>query len=203
MKKFITLALSFLLLFAMVACSNKDKDQAQDQNTTDQISDKDYANTYTGLYDKNIGSLGAYNMYTGYDSANDAYKDKKYPGNEKYLEDVKAAYKDSKEKIQSFVDGLKNDVKTDDKELKKMNDDLIAEGEKLIKDIDSKMAKLYKITKEDYNKTQDEFIKLVDDTVNTGDNVKNTFDDMLKNMDIRLGIDRKKIEDNNTNDTTK
>ena len=46
-----------------------------------------------------------------------------------------------------------------------MNEDLIAEGEKLIKDIDGKIAKLDKITKNDYNKTQDEFIKLVDDTV--------------------------------------
>ena len=142
-------------------------------------------------------------MYTDVDTANNAYKDKEYPGNEKYLSDVKAAYKDSKEKIQSFVDGLKNDAKTDDAELKKMNEDLIAEGEKLIKDIDGKIAKLDKITKNDYNKTQDEFIKLVDDTVRAGENVTNTFGDMLRNMNTKLGIDRKTIENNNTKNTTK
>ena len=162
MKKFITLALSFLLLFTAVACNNKDNAQPESAN---KVADKTFFNTYTGLYDKSVGTLGGYNMYTDVDTANNAYKDKEYPGNEKYLSDVKAAYKDSKEKIQSFVDGLKNDARTDDAELKKMNEDLIAEGEKLIKDIDGKIAKLDKITKNDYNKTQDEFIKLVDDTV--------------------------------------
>lgn len=200
MKKLITLALSFLLLFTAVACNNKE--QAQ-QESTDKVADKTFYNTYIGLYDKSVGTLGGYNMYTDVNTANEAYKDKEYPGNEKYLSDVKAAYKDSKEKIQSFVDGLKNDVKTDNAELKKMNEDLIAEGEKLIKDIDGKIAKLDKITKNDYNKTQDEFIKLVDDTVKSGKNVTNTFGDMLRNMDIKLGIDRKTIENNNTKNTTK
>lgn len=200
MKKFITLALSFLLLFTAVACNNKDNAQPESAN---KVADKTFFNTYTGLYDKSVGTLGGYNMYTDVDTANNAYKDKEYPGNEKYLSDVKAAYKDSKEKIQSFVDGLKNDARTDDAELKKMNEDLIAEGEKLIKDIDGKIAKLDKITKNDYNKTQDEFIKLVDDTVRAGENVTNTFGDMLRNMDTKLGIDRKTIENNNTKNTTK
>ncbi|MDY3374555.1 MAG: hypothetical protein SOX50_14925 [Terrisporobacter othiniensis] len=200
MKKFITLALSFLLLFTAVACSNKEQAQPE---SADKVADKTFFNTYTGLYDKSVGTLGGYNMYTDVDTANNAYKNKEYPGNEKYLSDVKAAYKDSKEKIQSFVDGLKNDAKTDDAELKKMNEDLIAEGEKLIKDIDGKIAKLDKITKNDYNKTQDEFIKLVDDTVRAGENVTNTFGDMLRNMNTKLGIDRKTIENNNTKNTTK
>lgn len=200
MKKIITLALSFLLLFTAVACSNKEKAQPESAN---KVADKTYFNTYTGLYDKSIGTLGAYNMYTDVNTAERAYKDKEYPGNEKYLSDVKAAYKDSREKIQSFVNGLKNDVKTEDTELKKMNEDLIAEGEKLIKDIDGKIAKLDKITKNDYNKTQGEFIKLVDDTVRAGENVTNTFGDMLRNMNTKLGIDRKTIENNNTKNTTK
>lgn len=200
MKKFITLALSFLLLFTAVACSNKGQAQPESAN---KVADKTYFNTYTGLYDKSIGTLGGYNMYTDVKTAESAYKDKEYPGNEKYLSDVKAAYKDSREKIQSFVNGLKNDAKTEDTELKKMNEDLIAEGEKLIKDIDGKIAKLDKITKNDYNKTQGEFIKLVDDTVRAGENVTNTFGDMLRNMNTKLGIDRKAIENNNTKNTTK
>lgn len=208
MKKFITLTLSFLLLFTVVACSNREQARPENVNenangNTNEVTDKAYYNSYTGLYDQNIGTLAAYDMYTDVDTATNAYKDKEYPGNEKYLNDVKAAYKDSKEKIQSFVDGLKNDVKTDDTELKKMNEDLIAEGEKLIQDIDAKTARLDQITKDDYNKTQDEFIRLVNDTVSTGDNVTNNFNKMLKNMDLRLGIDRKTMKDNNTHDTTK
>lgn len=197
MKKFMTLALSFLLLFSAVACNNRDKDTTENKakattdQATDQLEDDGYYNTYRGLYDENIGTLGQYSMYTDVDSVNNAYKDKEYPGNEKYLNEVKSAYKDSKEKIQAFIDGLKNDAKTEDKDLKKMNEDLIAEGEKAIQDIDGKLARLDKINKKDYNKTQEEFIKLVDNTAREGENVNNSFQDMLKNMDTKLGIDRK------------
>lgn len=193
MKKFLTLTLSLLLLFTAVACSNKTKTETRTgtkTETTDKVADKTYLNTYTGLYDKNLGTLSDYNMYTDVNTVTNTYKEKKYPGNEKYLNDVKAAYKDSKEKIQAFVDGLKNDGKTEDSELKKMHESLIAEGEKSIKDIDAKIAKLDKISKDDYNKTQDEFIKLVDDTVRAGENVTNNFVKMLKDMDTKLGITR-------------
>lgn len=142
-------------------------------------------------------------MYTDIESVNKAYKEKEYPGNKKHLEEVKAAYRDSREKIQIFVNGLKKDVKTDDQELNKMNQDLISEGEKLIRDIDAKLAKLDNITEDDYNKTQDEFIKLVDDTVRGAETVTNRFDDVLKNMNRRLGIDKRNIENNNINNSTK
>lgn len=195
MKKFMTLALSFLFLFSVVGCNNKDKNVTENKNkaadeATDKIADDAYYNTYTGLYDENIGTLGQYAMYTDVNSVNNAYKDKKYPGNEEYLNDVKAAYKDSKQKIQTFVNGLKNDAKTEDNELKKMNDDLIAEGERTIKDIDARMARLDNVTEQDYSKTQDEFIKLVDDTVRKGEKATNTFTDMLKDMDTKLKINR-------------
>ena len=204
MKKFITLALSFLIIGAAVGCSNKDKNQMQSQSgTTNEMNDQAYYNTYTGLYNESIGTLGAYDMYTDVNTATNAYKNKEYPGNEKYLSEVKAAYKDSRDKIQTFVNGLKKDVDTGDTELKQMNKDLISQGEKLIKDIDTKLVKLDEITEADYNKTQDEFIKLVHDTVQVGDNVSNDFTNMLKNIDKKLGIDRNTIQNNNMNNTTK
>ena len=191
MKKFLTLTLSLLLLCSAVACNNNtNTDTKNETETKDEVADKTYLNTYTGLYDENLGTLSDYNMYTDVNTVTNTYKEKEYPGNEKYLSEVKAAYKDSKEKIQAFVDGLKNDVKTDDTELTKMNESLIAEGEKSIKDIDAKIAKLDKISKDDYNKTQDEFIKLVDDTVRAGENVTNDFVKMLEDMDKKLGITR-------------
>ncbi|MCC3867845.1 hypothetical protein [Terrisporobacter mayombei] len=199
MKKFLTLTLSLLLLFTAVACSNKTTAPTKTNTgtktetkteTTDKATDKTYVNNYTGLYDKSVGTLTDYNMYTDVNTVTNTYKNKKYPGNEQYLNEVKAAYKDSKEKIRAFVDGLKKDVKTEDPELKKMNESLIAEGEKSIKDIDAKIAKLDKISKSDYNKPQDEFIKLVDDTVRAGENVTNNFVKMLKDVDTKLGITR-------------
>lgn len=189
MKKIVTVALSLLVLCSAVACNNR-TNVGTGTETKDEVGDKAYYNTYTGLYDKNMQTVSDYNMYTDVNTVTNTYKEKEYPGNEKYLNDVKAAYKDSKEKIQAFVDGLKKDAKTEDAELKKMNESLIAEGEKSIKDIDAKIAKLDKITKEDYTKPQDEFIKLVDDTVRAGENVTNDFVKMLKDMDTKLGITR-------------
>lgn len=190
MKKILALALSLLVILGAVGCSSK---KTTTENTaTDKAGMEEYYKSYTGLYDKNIATLNGYNMYTDVNTVNNAYKDKDYPGNEKYLADVKAAYKDSKEKVQVFIDGLKNDTKTEDKELKKMNEDMIAEGEKLIKDIDAKLAKLDTISETDLTKGKDEFVKLVDESVKSVKSDANTFNDMLKNMDKKLGIDRAK-----------
>lgn len=202
MKKIITLALSLLMVCGAVGCSNKSKTDMQ-SGTTNEVDDQAYYNTYTGLYNESIGTLGAYSMYNDVNTVNDAYKNKEYPGNEKYLSEVKAAYRDSRDKIQTFVNGLKKDVNTGDTELKQMNKDLIAQGEKLVKDIDAKLTKLDNITEADYEKTQNEFIQLVHDTVQVGDNVSNDFTSMLKNIDMRLGIDRNNMNNNNMNNTTK
>lgn len=210
MKKIITLAFSIIFLVVAVACSNDREPANNDMNNktstntaTDKAGTDEYYNTYTGLYNQDIKPLSAYNMYTDVNTVNDAYKDKDYPGNEKYLSDVKEAYRDSREKIQSFVNGLKNDASTNDAELKKMNQELIDEGEKLIKNIDARLAKLDTITDKDLTKNRDDFIKLVDDRVNSVQTDNNKFTDMLKNMNNRLGIDNNNNQnsgmDNNHN----
>ncbi len=201
MKKFMTLALSCFMVITMMGCS-KDKEEVTEDNTN-QMMDEGYFDSYTGLYDRSIGTLGAYGMYTDYDTVINGYKDKEYPGNKEYLTEVKSAYTDSKEKIQTFVDGLEKDVTTEDEELKKMNEELIAEGQKYIKEIDTRIANLEKVTDDDYTKDQDTFIRYIDDTSNTGIDMNNSFRDMLNDMDLRLGIDRTTIEKNNTEDTTK
>ncbi len=204
MKKFITLTLSFLLLFSMVGCGNRANNNNNNaQAPANEPDDNAYYNTYTGLYNESIGTLGGYRMYTDLNSVENAYKNKEYPGNEAYLKEVRSAYEDSRDKIQSFVDGLKNDAKTDDKEINKMNEDLIREGEKLIKDIDRKITKLNEIKESDYSKTQSEFIRLVHDKTREGEHETNEFEKMLNNMNERLGINRGTVEENNTHKTTK
>lgn len=204
MKKLITLTLSFLLLFSMVGCGNRSNNNNNNaQAPANEPDDNAYYNTYTGLYNESIGTLGGYRMYTDVNSVENAYKNKEYPGNEAYLNEVRAAYEDSRDKIQSFVDGLKNDMNTDDKELSKMNEDLIREGEKLIKDIDRKITKLNEIKESDYSKTQSEFIRLVHDKTREGEHETNEFEKMLNNMNERLGINRGTVEENNTHKTTK
>lgn len=200
MKKFVTLALSFLFIFTLVGCTKKE--EAKKEEATD-TRNQSYYNTYTGLYDTNIANLTSYDMYKDAHTAEKAYKGTEYPGNKEYLANVKEAYKDSKEKIQAFVDGLKKDTTAQDKDIKKMNEELITEGENLIQDIDNKMAKLDKITDADYDKSEKDFIKLVEDTVSSDDSSSRKFNDVLKKMDKKLGIDRETIQENNTHKTTK
>ena len=203
MKNFITLTLSFLLLFSMTACGNRADNNNNAQAPANPSDNNDYYNTYTGLYNESIGTLAGYRMYADVNSVENEYKNKEYPGNEAYLNEVRAAYEDSRDKIQSFVDGLKNDAKTDDKEINKMNEDLIREGEKLIKEIDRKITKLNEIKEKDYEKNQDEFIKYVYDKTREGEHETNEFEKMLNNMNERLGINRGTVEENNTHKTTK
>ena len=100
MKKFVTLALSFLFIFTLVGCTKKE--EAKKEEATD-TRNQSYYNTYTGLYDTNIANLTSYDMYKDAHTAEKTYKGTEYPGNKEYLANVKEAYKDSKEKIQSFV----------------------------------------------------------------------------------------------------
>lgn len=203
MKKLITLTLSFLLLFSMTACGNRATTNNNAQGPANPADNNAYYDTYTGLYNESVGTLGQYRMYTDVNSVENAYKNKEYPGNEAYLKEVRAAYEDSRDKIQSFIDGLKNDMNTDDKELSKMNEDLIREGEKLVKDIDRKITKLNEIKESDYSKTQDEFIKLVHDKTREGEHETNEFEKMLNNMNEKLGINRGNMQENNMDKTNK
>lgn len=199
LKKLLALGLALGLSVGSVGCTNKKGETTTDNNTnTTQNStttqdngylNTEYANTYSGLYTNNISPLNNYAMYSSVDEVNNAYKTKEYPGNEKYLSEVKAAYQDSKEKLQAFVNGLKNDAKTDDAKLKEANQELIDEGEDLIEEIDEKISRLDTIPKDAYNKSQDEFIKLVDDTTKVENDVRSEFDKMIKYMNNMLGID--------------
>ncbi len=199
LKKLLALGLALGLSVGSVGCTNNkgqtttdNNTNATKNNTTTQDNgylNTEYANTYSGLYTNNISPLNNYAMYSSVDEVNNVYKTKEYPGNEKYLSEVKAAYQDSKEKLQAFVNGLKNDAKTDDEKLKEANQELIDEGEDLIDEIDEKIKKLDTIPKDAYNKSQDEFIRLVDDTTRVENDVKSEFDKMIKDMNNMLGID--------------
>lgn len=198
LRKILAVGLSLSVALGAFGCNRKTDDTPN--NTTNNTGEgnkyesTEYARQYSDLYSNNLLPLNDYTMYRTVEDVNNNYKNKEYPGNEKYLADVKAAYKDSREKLQKFVDGLKNDAKTEDADLKAANEDLIAEGEKLIKDIDARIKKLDEIPKDAYNKTQDEFINVVNDTTKLENETTNEFDKMIRDMNKMLGI--------NTNTTT-
>lgn len=211
-KKLLTLGLTVALSLGAVAC-NKNATSNTTPNPTPAPSTpapstagqqntpagNDYTERYTTGYNNYIKGLGNYTMYNTAETTREYYKTHKYPGNEKYVEDLKAAYKDSKEKIRSFVDDLKNDTKTDDADLKKMNDNLIAAGEETIDNIDQRLKKLDELPKDIMNKSQDEFINAVDEATRIKDNTENGFDKLLRDMNNSLGINNNTNNNTNTN----
>lgn len=200
-KKIVITALGLALSLSMVACNNKetktenDTNMTTEQNTTENTTD-DYAQRYSRFYGDTIGNLSMYEMYQTPDTIIEYYQTNEYPGNEKYVEELKAAYIDSRDKIQAFVDDLKNDAKTDDKEIAQMNENLIAEGEKTISNIDTRLKNLENLPQDVYNKTQDEFIRAVDEATKVKDDVKSNFSNLLEEMNRALGIDLNNTQQN-------
>lgn len=196
MKKIITVCLSLALAMGIVGCT-KEEPVKEEPPKNEQMTDAgDYVTNYGVLYNDYIGTLGNYSIYQTPDVAIEYYNTNEYPGNEKYVSDIKAAYVDSKEKIQTFVDGLKNDLKTDDEEITKMNANLIAEGEKTISNIDNKISKLDKLPKDIYSQSKEEFIKSVDEATKIEENMKTDFNKMLEDMNKKLNIEMENTQPN-------
>ena len=159
-NKIVVAGLSLALSLSMVACNNKEttpKDDANtttEQNTADTTNNanNDYVEKYSGFYEDNLGNLSMYSIYETPETVTEYYKTNKYPGNEKYVEELKSAYKESRDKIQKFVDNLKNDAKTEDTKIKELNEKLIAEGEKTISNIDARLKNLDNLPKDIYSK---------------------------------------------------
>lgn len=203
-KKIATTGLSLALILGVTGCTSKTKtveEKKVETPTTEEtkVVDKEYVNKYSKIYGDYETGLKDYEMYLTPEKVTEYYTTNEYPGNEKYLENVKMAYKTSKEKTQAYVDSLKNDMKTDDADLKKMNEGLIAEGEKTIANIDEKLKKLDEIPKDAVSKTQEEYIKVVDESIKIKDETKSEFTKMIDEMNKKLGIN----VNNNTNEKVK
>lgn len=208
LKKLMTIGLSLMLSLGVVACNNNAKKVNEktpgtkvETPTGDKTSvrDNDYVTQYSKYYGDYMNDLNNYKVYLSPQSVSKYYETNEYPGNEKYLSNVKEAYKDARDKTQAFVNNLKNDVKTNDKELNKMNKDLIREGEKTIANIDTKLKNLDKIPKDDLTKSKADFMKVVDEVTRTEESAKSQFEKLLEDMNRSLGIDTSKYNNNNNN----
>lgn len=215
-KKLLALGLTVALSLGAVGCNTKEtqnSNKKQTQNTSPSTSEQenrdlgqqnttvgnDYTERYQTGYNNYIKGLENYTMYNTAETTREYYKTNEYPGNKKYVNDLKSAYKDSKEKIRTFIDDLKNNAKTDDADLKKMNENLIAAGERTIDNIDKRLKKLDELPKDIMNKSQDEFINAVDEATRIEDDIENGFDKLLRDMNKALGLDTNMNNNTNTN----
>lgn len=188
-KKIVTVGLALALTISAVGCTKKSSVATPEHNTA---MTEDYSSFYATGYNDYISGLDKYSLYANPADITKVYENKEYPGNEKYLTDVKAAYKDSRDKIQGFVDTMKKQENIADEDLKKMNNDVVSEGEKLVGEIDTKLKQLENIPAEAYTKSKEEFSKLVGDATTVTNETKNSFNSMIKDMNEFFGINTKK-----------
>ena len=197
-NKFLVLLFALVMILGVVGCSKKVNDNANtneqtaQEDTADKVVDENYYNVYTKNYESSIVPLEeSYYIYGNVDSAEKYYKDHDYPGNKEYLNEVKAALVDSKEKVQEFIDNMEKDGKSDNEKVIKLNKEMIDDGKKLIKDIDKRLEKLDKITDKDLAKSDKEFRRIVGDHIVLEKEGDHDFKEMLKKLDKELNIERK------------
>ena len=197
-NKFLVLLFALVMILGVVGCSKKVNDNANtneqtaQEDTADKVVDENYYNVYTKNYESSIVPLEeSYYIYGNVDSAEKYYKDHDYPGNKEYLNEVKAALVDSKEKVQEFIDNMEKDGKSDNEKVNKLNKEMIDDGKKLIKDIDKRLEKLDKITDKDLAKSDKEFRRIVGDHIVLEKEGDHDFKEMLKKLDKELNIERK------------
>ena len=190
LKRTITVIMSFALLFTTVGCNRKQTNPTPEVPQAEEHAslDKNYIEKYSRFYGDNISDLKRYQMYGDVNATNEYYATNEYPGNEAYLNEVKTGYKDTKEKMQSFVNYLKNDLNTDDESLKQMSSELAAEGEKIISNIDVRLKELEALPKESMNKSQEEFIRLVNESKTVTGDARTKFNNILRDMNTKLGV---------------
>ena len=197
-NKFLVLLFALVMILGVVGCSKKANDNANtneqttQEDTADKVVDENYYNVYTKNYESSIVPLEeSYYIYGNVDSAEKYYKDHDYPGNKEYLNEVKAALVDSKEKVQEFIDNMEKDGTSDNEKVNKLNKEMIDDGKELIKDIDKRLEKLDKITDKDLAKSDKEFRRIVGEHIVLEKEGDHDFKEILKKLDKELNIERK------------
>lgn len=197
-NKFLVLLFALVMILGVVGCSKKANDNANtneqttQEDTADKVVDENYYNVYTKNYESSIVPLEeSYYIYGNVDSAEKYYKDHDYPGNKEYLNEVKAALVDSKEKVQEFIDNMEKDGKSDNEKVNKLNKEMIDDGKDLIEDIDKRLEKLDKITDKDLAKSDKEFRRIVGEHIVLEKEGDHDFKEILKKLDKELNIERK------------
>ncbi|MGL5313967.1 MAG: hypothetical protein ACRC92_12035 [Peptostreptococcaceae bacterium] len=193
LKRSICAVIAFSLLLTGVACTKKETTPTPETPTTENVAlDEKYVENYSKYYNDYMVGLGEYKMYETPATVTEYYTTNEYPGNEVYLTNLKTAYQTTRDKMESFVTSLKNDVTTEDEALKQRNEELIKSGEQTITNIDTKLKQLEEYPKENMNLAQEEFIKSVNEVTTVKDEVKTDFNKMLQDMNKTLGIQTNK-----------
>lgn len=197
-SKLVMLGLIGVLTFGTVGCTNNTTEKTEEKNVTQSTTEnqetkysnmtlEDYKTQFGKLYYSNIARLDNYN---GYEQIRVDEATKDYPGNEKYLADLKKNYEESKNKVDEFITYLKK-VDTKDVKVKEMNDRLILQSEKLSNELDSKIKKLGQVPSDLMSKSEVEFRQGLSDSLKVDENVKSDFTKFMNDAKEFFGIKTK------------
>ena len=126
-NKIILTGIALSLSIGLVACNKRVKNSIDNlsENSGQTVAQNDYVEKYSRFYGDNFSDLNTYKKYKTPQETIEYYKDKEYPGNEEYVSELKNDYTDTKTKIQNFIDYIKNDLPTDNKELTDLKNKLV------------------------------------------------------------------------------
>ncbi|MGL5650685.1 MAG: hypothetical protein ACRDDE_02925 [Paraclostridium sp.] len=197
-SKLVMLGLIGVLTFGAVGCTNKTAEKTEEKKVTQSTTEnqdnmykdmtlENYKTEFGKLYQTNMARLDNYN---GYEQIRVDEATKDYPGNEKYVADLKKNYEESKKQVDEFTTSLKK-VDTKDPKVKEMNDKLISESEKLSKELDTRIKKLGEIPSDLMSKSEVEFRQGLSDTLKVDENVKSDFTKFMNDTKEFFGIKTK------------
>ncbi|WP_250673863.1 hypothetical protein LZ906_011095 [Paraclostridium ghonii] len=190
-SKLVMLGLIGVLTFGAVGCTNKTADKNQNQSTDQTANNmyKDmtlegYKTEFSKMYESNIAG------FKGYEPIRVEQPTANYPGNEKYVADLKKNYEESKNKVDELTTSLKK-VETKDPQVKEMNDKLIAESEKISKELDARIKKLGEIPSDLMTKSEVEFRQGLSDLFEVNETIKSDFMKFIDDTKEFFGIKTK------------
>lgn len=190
-SKLVMLGLIGVLTFGAVGCTNKtaDKNPAQSTDQTANNMYKDmtlegYKTEFSKMYESNIAG------FNGYEPIRVEQPTANYPGNEKYVTNLKKNYEESKKKVDELTTSLKK-VETKDPQVKEMNDKLIAESEKISKELDARIKKLGEIPGDLMTKSEVEFRQGLSDLFEVNETIKSDFMKFIDDTKEFFGIKTK------------
>lgn len=194
-SKLVMLGLTGVLTFGAVGCTNKTAKKTEEKKVTQsttQNQDNMYKDITLENYKTEFGKMYESNIagFRGYEPILVEQPTANYPGNEKYVAELKKNYEESKKQVDEFTKSLKK-VDTKDPKVKEMNDKLITESEKLSKELDTRIKKLGELPSDLMAKSEVEFRTGLNDVLKVNETVKSDFTKFMNDTKEFFGIKTK------------
>lgn len=199
LKKIVSAAMVCSSIIAFAGCSGDDDTTNQQQDSSNNTT-SDTQNTGDNQ-DKVISTKEEYVNYLDQQSKkylSDLKIDTEYDFdkvtedainlNEDYIIEIKDSYSDEVERLTMLKNDLKNNVKSDDKEVQDLNNKVIASIDKNIQEIEGTQTTLIEKAKDLAGKTKADFISAMKEVQKLPKDARAEYDKLINDAKNTLGI---------------